>query len=199
MTKELDSMYELTETYKQALSLVDDDWVLTDEAIELLHSSELDIVKKSEAIFWVLRNMEAKVKMYTDEKEYLNKRQKSIKNNIEKLRELVKMWLDTIWLQFDKNGKKSQKLTTDKGSCYYTFKENVIYNDDEIDDKYKVTKKEYKLVLSLEELAQKYPELVEVTEKETFDYELLKFDYDRVEWEKPKGIVVEEIKTLTIK
>jgi hypothetical protein len=35
--------------------------------------------------------MEAKVKMYTDEKEYLNKRQKSIKNNIEKLRELVKM------------------------------------------------------------------------------------------------------------
>jgi hypothetical protein len=30
-------------------------------------------------------------------------------------------------------------------------------------------------------LAEKYPELVEITEKETFDYELLKFDYDRVE------------------
>lgn len=197
----LDSMYKLSEQYETALSMVDEDWVLTDEALELLNSSKLDIVKKSESIFWVIRNLEARIENMKNEKEYINWKQNILKKNVEKLKDLVRMWLDTIWVEVDKNWKKSQKIKTDKWSCYYTFKKEVIYNDEEIEDKYKVKKQSLKLKFTLEEIKEKYPELIEIEEIETFDYELLKFDYDRAEaeWEKPKGIKVWEIKTLNIR
>lgn len=197
----LDSMYKLSKQYETALSMVDEDWVLTDEALELLNSSKLDIVKKSESIFWVIRNIEARIENMKNEKEYINWKQNILKKNVEKLKDLVRMWLDTIWVEVDKNWKKSQKIKTDKWSCYYTFKEEVIYNDEEIEDKYKVKKQSLKLKFTLEEIKEKYPELIEIEEIETFDYELLKFDYDRseAEWEKPKGIKVWEIKTLNIR
>ena len=195
----LDSMYQLSKQYEDALLLVDDDWVLTDEALKLLHSSELDIKKKSENIFWVIRNLDQRITNMTEEKAYINKKQNVLKKNMEKLRDLIKMWLDTIWVEVDKKWKKSQKISTDKWSCFYKFSENVTYKDEEIDDKYKKTIQNLKLKLSLEEIKLKYPELIEIEEIETFDYELLKFDYDRAETEKPKWIIVEEIKILTIK
>ena len=198
----LDSMYNLSKEYETALSMVDEDWVLTDEALELLNSSKLDIIKKSENIFWVIRSLEAREINLKNEKQYLNSKQNILKNNIEKLRQLVSMWLDTIWATIDDKWKKTQKITTDKWTCYYIFKEEVKYNESEIEEKYRVKKTKLRMSdkFDLEKLKEIAPDMVEMVEFEEIDYDLLKFDYTRAEeWNKPKWVQILENKTLTIK
>ena len=214
MTEKLESMYQLTKTFEQALTMVDEDWVLTEEAIELISKSEMDITQKTENIFKITRYLQAQVDMMKEEKKYIWTKQKYVENNIERIRKLFALWLDTVPVEVDKKWKKSQKIKTNKGSVYYTFKENYEYNTEEIPEKYKLKKKKIRLAdnFTIEKLQKAAPELVEEIEYEEIDYELLKFDYERAiknedgwdfqdqeEAEVPKWIIQVESKTLNVR
>ncbi len=145
ITPKLDSMYKLTKTFENAITMVDEDWVLTDEALELMYKTEMNITQKTESIFWVLRTLEARVDMMKEEKSYINSKQNILKKNIEKLKEVIKLWLDTIPVELDKKGKKTQKIKTDRWTAFYKFSDNFQYNTEEIEDKYRVKKKKLQI------------------------------------------------------
>lgn len=207
----LDCMYKLAWNLENALTMVDEDWVLTDEAIALISEAKMDITQKTENIFKFFRFLESQVTIMKDEKKYIDKKKKTIENNIEKIRKLMQMWLDTVWVETDKKWKKTQKIKTLKWSVYYTFKENVSFDSEEIEEKYinKKIKLSFSDDFTLELLLEKCPELVEKTEIEETDFELLRFDYDRAiknnseEWnekiEVPKWIKIWEDKNLCVR
>lgn len=204
MENKIGSMYELTKTFQEAIEMTDSDGVLTDKALALISESKMDITQKTENIFKVKSFLEWQIEMMTNEKSYINWKQKVHKNNVERIKKLIQMWLDTVWIETDKKGKKIQKIKTLKWSAYYTFTEDVKYNDEEIASKYKkiVKKPRFSDNFTLELLAEKCPELVEIQDIEEIDYELLKFDYERAlknEWDEwfeipPRWITIEETK-----
>jgi len=200
MENKLGSMYELTKSFETALEMVDEDWVFTDEAIQLIAQAEMDITQKTENIFKVMRFLQSQVDMMKGEKKYIWTKQKYVENNIERIRKLLALWLDTIAPETDKKWKKSQKIKTNKGSVYYTFKENFEYDVEQIPEKYRIKKKKIKMNdnFSFEKLLEMKYEWVEETEYEEIDYELLKFDFERDEV-KPGGIIKQETKTLNVR
>lgn len=202
--KKLDCMYKLAKSFESALSMVDEDGVLTEEAIDLISKSEIDITQKTENIFKVVRFLESQVKLMTEEKSYINWKQNIIKKNIEKVRGLMKLWLDTIWVEVDKNWKKAQKIKTLKWTAFYSFKEKVEYKKEEIDKSYVIKKTKLKPSedFTLEKLQELAPELVEVVEYEEIDYEKLEFDYKRAMKngeDLPEWIDIIEEKTLSLR
>lgn len=199
-TTALSSMYSLTKEFEQAMVNVDEDWVFTDEAIEMIHQAKMDITQKSENIFKVLRYLNGMVDMMKEEKKYIWSKQKVTENNIERIRGLLAMWLDTITPEVDKKGKKTQKIKTLKGSVYYTFKDNFEYDVEKIPEKYRIKKTKLRFAedFTLEKLQELDPKMVEEVAYEEIDYDLLKFDYDRDET-KPEGITKTESKTLNVR
>ncbi len=205
------SMYELTKTFENAISMVDEDWCLTDEAVALISWAKMDITQKTENIFKVIRFMTAQVEMMTAEKSYINWKQNTVKKNIAKIRELMALWLDTVWAETDKKWKKTQKIKTLKWTIFYKFSENVEYNNEEIEEKYVIKKEKLKFAdgFSLEELQKVAPKMVEVVKFTEIDHEQLKFDYERAvknnedstnkKVELPKWITIKEEKTLSVR
>lgn len=203
----LDCMYKLAKNFEDALEMVDEDWVLTDEALAFISEAKMDITQKTENIFKILRFFEWQVEMMTAEKNYINSKQKFRKNDIERIKKLLKMGLDTVSVEEDKKGKKTQKIKTLKWSAYYTFKESVSYDSEKIDKSYLLKKKKLKFsdTFTLEALQKVAPEMVEEVETEVVDYEKLRFDYDRAiknnedpenqSVEVPEGITIWEDKT----
>jgi hypothetical protein len=169
-----------------------------------MSEAKMDITQKTENIFKVLRFLESQIWIMKDEKKYIDWRKKSIENNIERIRKLMQMWLDTVWTETDKKGKKTQKVKTLKGSIYYIFKENVSYNNDEIDKSYIIKKKKIVMTdeFSLEKLLEMKYKWVKEVGCDEIDYEKLRFDYDRAiknNDEAPKWITIWEDKTLCIR
>jgi len=204
METKLDSMYQLAKTFETALNLVDEDWVLTDEALTIITKTEMDITQKTENIFKVLRFLESQVEMMTEEKNYINWKQRVVKNNIERIRKLLSLWLDTIWASMDKEWKKSQSIKTLKWTVFYKFSENVEYKKEEIAPEYIIKKTKLRMSESFnfERIKEIAPEMVEEVEIEEIDYEKLRFDYDRAkrDWkELPKWIIITEDKSLNVR
>jgi len=211
MTNKIDCMYKLVKTFETAITMVDENWEITPEWIELINKSEMDITQKTENIFKIYRMYESQIELMKDEKAYINKKQNILKKNIEKLRELISMWLDTIMPEVDKKWKKTQSIKTLKWTAFYSFKEEIEYKKEEIEEKYIIKKTKIRLSdnFSIEKLKEIAPEMVEEVEYEEIDYELLKFDYERAisnnsnnenqEILPPKWIYKEEQKTLSIR
>ena len=204
METKLDCMYKLTKNFEDALKIVDEDWVLTKEAVELIAWAKMEITQKTENIFKLIRTWESQIDAMKDEKSYINSKQNSLKKNVAKLRELIELWLDTVWAKVDKKWKKTQSIKTNKWTAFYKFQEKVEFDKEKIDKSYIEKKKKLNFSddFTMEKLQEVAPELVEEVEYEEIDYEKLEFDYRRAKkkWEDlPEWIDIIENKTLSLR
>lgn len=92
------NLYEITQSYKQALSLVDEDWVITDEWLELLQESGLELKEKSMNICKVLQNFDSNIDAIKEEEKRLKKLRLSYEKNHERLKSWLSHNLQDAWL-----------------------------------------------------------------------------------------------------
>lgn len=107
--------------------MVDNDGVLTEEALELLEKTEVSLKEKSTNICKVLKNFESDEKALQDEIDRLAKKKKSISNNKEKL----KNWL---WINLEKQG--IDKLEAGTFTLSFRKSESVDGNIEEVPTEY---------------------------------------------------------------
>lgn len=122
-------LYEITKNYENALNMVDSDWVLSDEALQILDNMDISIKDKSNWICKVLQNIEWSISSIDNEIERLNKLKKSYKSNKDRLKEYIKFNLEKMWIE---------KIDTDLFKISFRKSESVeITDEDTISKEYK--------------------------------------------------------------
>jgi len=89
-------LYEITKQYSEALTMVDDEWCITEDAIALLDKTDKDIETKGENIAIVNQEMDNNIQMIDNEVARLQKMKKVIKNNQNRLKEYLAMNLQML-------------------------------------------------------------------------------------------------------
>jgi len=130
-------LYDIKKQYLEAITLIDEDWVLTDEALILLDKTELEIKEKSQNIIYILNDFDSKTNLLEKEIERLTKLKTSIIKNEDRLKDYLKntmfdMWITEIQTDFNKiNFRKSTQTIIEDDSLLNEYKkEKITYTID---------------------------------------------------------------------
>jgi len=121
-------LYEIAQEYTQALNMVDEDWVFTEQGLALIEKSELSIKDKATNISNVLKEFEWVEFTIDKEIERLKTRKKAIKTNSDKLKNYLSYTLQDLWLP---------ELITSLNKFTFRKSESIeIENEDSIPKEY---------------------------------------------------------------
>jgi len=130
-------LYDIKRQYLEAITLIDEDWVLTDEALVLLDKTELEIKEKSQNIIYILNDFDSKTTLLEKEIERLTKLKTAISKNEDRLKDYLKntmldMWISEIETDFNKiNFRKSTQTIIEDDSLLNEYKkEKITYTID---------------------------------------------------------------------
>ena len=122
------NLYDITSQYTTALSMVDEDWVITDEGLALLDKAELDIKDKAKNISHELFNRNYNNENISKEIKRLQTLKKVNTDNINKLKDNLQISLKTAWI--DKLDLWTFKIS------YRKSQQVIIENEDEFITEY---------------------------------------------------------------
>lgn len=107
------NLYEINANYLRLMDEIEDNGGdLTPEHEERLKINEQERDSKLKAYYSIIKNKEAEVVMYTEEKNRLNTRQKTVKNLIERLKKSVAFAVETWGVPTKSGISKQIKLDT---------------------------------------------------------------------------------------
>lgn len=126
------NLYEITKQYQEAVNMVDEDWVITDEGLEIISQSELSLKDKTQNICHIINEFENKSDVIKKEIERLNNFQKTINNNNNRLRKYLQLNMENSWIT---------KIETDLYKISFRKSEVVeIYDENNLPSEYLKTK-----------------------------------------------------------
>ena len=90
-------LYEAPQLMEQIVNLVDEDWCLTDEAIQKLDELELAIEEKAKGIWFITRRLDWYTDIIDAEIKRLQNLKKSYKSNVDRLKDYLGINLHKLW------------------------------------------------------------------------------------------------------
>lgn len=126
------NLLEIKKDYLSAIEMVDEDWVITEQGLDLLNKSELSLKEKSVNIAKIITLFDNNVEAIKKEKDRLNKLEKSYKTNKDKIKEWLSYNLQDVWIE---------KLETELYKISFRKSKQVeILNEDIIPQDFFITK-----------------------------------------------------------
>lgn len=125
------NLYEITQTYTQAINMVDEDGIITPEWISLLEASELSLKEKWTNIAHIITEFEWKIELINKEIERLTNLKKSLDKNKEKLKDYIWNTIQSLWLS---------ELDTWLNKFTFRKSERIIIEDESLLNDYLIEK-----------------------------------------------------------
>jgi len=93
------NLLKIRKEYLNAIEMVDEDWVITEEWLELINKSELSIKEKSVNIAKLIWMFDNNLEAIKKEKDRLSKIEKSYKSNKQKVKDWLSYNLQETWIE----------------------------------------------------------------------------------------------------